>query len=72
MKPEPLYLISFFSAIIIVMTVHSIIKVLNIALKRNELSKRKYRILIASSIGIGVVTASILPFGYHKPFEMIM
>jgi phosphotransferase system glucose/maltose/N-acetylglucosamine-specific IIC component len=67
-----LYLISFFSAVIIVMTVHSIIKVLNIALKRKEISKRKHRLWIASSIAIGFITASILPFGYHKILEVIV
>ncbi|RIW30373.1 hypothetical protein D3H55_16680 [Bacillus salacetis] len=72
MELEPLYLMSLFSAIIIVMTVHSIIKVLNIALKRKEISRRKYWLWFASSIGIGVVTASLLPFGYHKIIEMIL
>ncbi|MDF2855771.1 MAG: hypothetical protein K0Q87_1622 [Neobacillus sp.] len=64
-------LISFFSAIIIFMTVYSIIKVLIIAYKRKEITLRKFIVLVASSILVGLFVASVLPFGYQKVFEVI-
>ena len=66
------FLISFFSAVIIYITVHSIIKALNIALNRNEISKRKYRLIMAISIFIGTFVAVILPFGYQRLFDAIL
>ncbi|MGD7043103.1 hypothetical protein [Jeotgalibacillus proteolyticus] len=66
------FLISFFSAVIIFITVHSIIKVLNIALNRDEISKRKYRLMMAVSIFVGTFVALVLPFGYQRLFEAIM
>ncbi|MBP1970265.1 antibiotic biosynthesis monooxygenase (ABM) superfamily enzyme [Virgibacillus natechei] len=62
-------LISIFSAIIIFITVYSMIKVLNIAYKREEITPRKRRVLVTSSILIGLLVTSILPFGYQKIFD---
>ncbi|WP_085505187.1 hypothetical protein [Thalassobacillus devorans] len=66
------FLISFFSAVIIFITVHSIIKVLSIALNRDEISKRKYKLIMAISIFIGTFVAVVLPFGYQRLFDAIM
>lgn len=66
------FLISFFSAVIIYMTVHSIIKALNIALNRNEISKRKYRLIKAISIFIGTLVAVVFPFGYQRLLDAIL
>ncbi|WP_077622373.1 hypothetical protein [Sediminibacillus massiliensis] len=66
------FLISFFSAIIIFITVFSIIKVLNIALTRKEISKRNYRLMMTGTIFIGVSASAILPFGYQMLFESIL
>ncbi len=65
-------LMSIFSAIIIYITVFSIIKVLIIAYKREEITFRKFVGLVISSIVIGLFTASILPFGYQKIFDIIL
>ena len=64
-------LTSVFSAIIIFITVFSMIKAFMIAYKRNEISLRKFIVFSTSSIVIGVIVASILPFGYLKIFEFI-
>lgn len=53
------------------MTISTIIKALNIALKRKEISKQKYRLLVASSTMIGVSIATALPFIFIKVFERI-
>ncbi|PFG12257.1 hypothetical protein [Bacillus sp. es.036] len=66
------FLISFFSAVIIYITVHSIIQALNIALNRNEISKRKYCLFMAISIFIGTFVAVVLPFGYQRLFDAIL
>ncbi|MDO6655820.1 hypothetical protein [Anaerobacillus sp. 1_MG-2023] len=66
------FVMSFFSAVIIYITVHSIIKALNIALNRNEISKRKYRLIMAISISIGTFVAIVLPFGYQRLFAAIL
>ncbi len=54
------------------MTVHSIIKALKIALNRNEISERKYRLIMAVSIFIGTFVAVVLPFGYERLFDVIL
>lgn len=68
----PVILTSVFSAIIIFITVFSLIKVLNIAYKRREISMLKYRILAISFIVVGVSIASILPYGFQRVFEIIV
>nr|WP_246231613.1 hypothetical protein [Sporosarcina jiandibaonis] len=65
-------LISIFSAIIIFMTVYSLIKVFNIAYKRRELSLRKFRLLVTASFLAGLLVGSILPFFYQKIFDGIL
>lgn len=65
-------LISIFSAIIIFITVFSMIKVLGIAYKRDEISILKYRVLATSFTVIGMLVVSLLPFGYQKIFEIIL
>lgn len=67
-----IFLISIFSIIIIYITVSSIIKVLKIAFKRKEISERKHRLMVASSIVIGISIATALPFVYIKLFEFII
>ncbi|MGE7186834.1 hypothetical protein ACQKKK_23585 [Peribacillus sp. NPDC006672] len=64
-------LASVFSAIIIFITVYSMIKVLIIGYKRNEISLRKFIIFATSSIVIGLIVASVLPFGYQKIMDYI-
>ena len=68
----PVILTSIYSAVIIFITVFSMIKVLSIAYKRKEISTLKFSILSVSCIGVGMFIASILPFGYQKIFEMII
>ncbi|WP_342431012.1 hypothetical protein [Neobacillus sp. FSL H8-0543] len=64
-------LISVTSAIIIFMTVIYLMKAFNIAYKRNEISLRKFIVFSTSSIGIGVIVASVLPFGYQKIWDSL-
>jgi hypothetical protein len=68
----PVILTSIFSAIIIFITVFSMIRVLSIAYKRKEISILKFSILSVSFIGVGMLIAAILPFGYQKIVEMII
>nr|WP_289037744.1 hypothetical protein [uncultured Allobacillus sp.] len=65
------FLVSLNSVLIVYMTISTIIKALNIALKRKEISKQKYRLLVASSTMIGVSIATALPFVFIKVFERI-
>jgi hypothetical protein len=67
--------ISFFVIAIVYITyiaVSSMIKILNTAYKRKEISKRNYRLLVISSVLIGIFTATILPLGFIKLFEFII
>jgi hypothetical protein len=68
----PVILTCIFSAIIIFITVFSLIRVLSIAYKRKEISSMKFSILSVSLIGVGMLIAAIIPFGYQKLFEMII
>ncbi|WP_096202268.1 hypothetical protein [Bacillus sp. FJAT-45350] len=68
----PVIITSIFSAIIIFITVFSMIKVLSIAYKRKEISVLKFRIIAVSLIVVGMFIASILPFGYQKIYEIII
>ena len=68
----PVILISVFSAIIIFITVFSMIKVLSIAYKRKDISILKYRVFATSFIVVGMLVASLLPFGYQKIYEIIL
>jgi heme/copper-type cytochrome/quinol oxidase subunit 2 len=65
-------LISIFSAIIIFITVYFMIKVFIIAYKRNEITLRKLRVSVTTSIVIGLIIASSLPFGYQKLFDTFL
>ncbi|KZM54385.1 hypothetical protein A3Q35_01880 [Aeribacillus pallidus] len=62
---------SVFSAIIIFITVFSMIRVFIIAFKRKEISLRKFIIFTISSIVTGLIIASVLPFVYQKIFHYI-
>ncbi|MBV7507368.1 hypothetical protein KW850_19190 [Bacillus sp. sid0103] len=64
-------LASVFSAIILFITVFFMMKVFNIAFKRNEISLRKCIIFSTSSIVIGLLVASVLPFGYQKIIDYV-
>lgn len=64
-------LTSVFSAIILFITVFSMIKVFMIAYKRNEISLRKFIVFSTTSIVIGSIIAIVLPFGYQKIFDYI-
>ncbi|AOV07364.1 hypothetical protein [Sporosarcina ureilytica] len=64
-------LMSFFSIVIVYITIHSLIKAFNIAINRREISKQKYRFLVSSSILVGLSIATVLPFGYYKLVETI-
>ncbi len=63
---------TIFSAIIICITVLSIVKVLRIGFRRGEISLLKYRVLTTSFIGIGISIAFGLYFGYRELFEIIL
>lgn len=65
------FLASAFSALIIAITVFSMIKVLMIAYKRKELTLRKFIIYTGVAVMTGLITASVLPFGYQKIFSLI-
>lgn len=65
------FLTSVFSAIILFITVFSMIKVFVIAYKRNEISLRKFIVFSTTSIVIGSIIAIVLPFGYQKIFDYI-
>ncbi|WP_335712699.1 hypothetical protein [Neobacillus drentensis] len=64
-------LASVFSAIIIFITVFFMMKLFIIAFKRNDISLRKCIIFSTSSIVIGLLVASVLPFGYQKIIDYI-
>jgi len=68
----PVILMSIFSAIIIFMTVFTMMKALSIAYKRKDISILKYRVLATSFIVVGTLVASLLPFGYQKIVEIIL
>lgn len=68
----PVILTSIFSALIIFITVFSMIKVLSIASRRKEISILRYRVLATSFIVVGMLIASVLPFAYQKIFEIIL
>lgn len=56
--------IGFFVIAIVYITyiaVSSMIKILNVAFKRKEISERKHKMLVTSSVAIGITTATILP-----------
>jgi uncharacterized membrane protein len=72
MSKMEVILTSVFSAIIILITVFSMIRVFNIAYKRNELSRRKFVVYSTFSIIIGVIVASIFPFGYERIMNAIV
>lgn len=61
---------NFFLAIIILITVYGMIKVFSIAYKRKEISLRKFTIFTSSAIVIGLMNASVLPFGYQKILDI--
>jgi hypothetical protein len=65
------FLASAFSALIIAITVFSMIKVLMIAYKRKELTLRVFIIYTTTAVMIGLIVASVLPFGYRKIFSLI-
>jgi hypothetical protein len=65
-------LTSVFSAIIILITVFSMMKVFIIAYKRKEIPLRKLIFFSASSIVIGVIVAFVLPFVYQHIVEYIL
>lgn len=64
-------LTSVFSAIMIFITVSFMMKAFIIAYKRNEISLRKFIVFSTFSIVIGVIVASVLPFGYQNILEYI-
>lgn len=64
-------LMSLFSIVIVFITIHSLIKVFNIAIERREISKQNYRISVSSSILVGVSVATALPLGYYKLVETL-
>ncbi|MER2120468.1 MAG: hypothetical protein ABS935_09390 [Solibacillus sp.] len=68
----PVFMTSVFSAIIIFITIFTMIKVLSIANKRKEISMAKYCLYAASFIVAGIIIASMLPFGYQKIYEVIL
>lgn len=65
------FLTSIFSAIIIMITVISMNRVFYIALQRREVSRRKYLVLASSSVVVGFLIASILPFAYEHIFQTV-
>lgn len=66
------FLVSLFSIIIIFITVFSMVKVFNIAYQRKEITRKNFRIYVASAVVIGVCIAVILPYGYQYMFETFL
>ncbi|RTR35339.1 hypothetical protein EKG37_05530 [Robertmurraya yapensis] len=64
-------LTSLFSAIIIFITIFSLMKAFIIAYKRNEISLRRFIVFSTFSMVIGIIVASLLPFGYQKIFDYL-
>lgn len=64
-------LLSIFSAIIILMTVYSMVRVFKIAKKRSDITNNQYKTYVTIAIASGLVMATILPFGYLKLVEML-
>ncbi|MFL8935206.1 hypothetical protein ACKA06_00275 [Rossellomorea oryzaecorticis] len=64
-------LASAFSALIIAITVLSMIKVLMIAYKRKELTYRKFITYVTAAAMTGLIVASVLPFVYGKIYSLI-
>jgi hypothetical protein len=69
--PMEVILASAFSALIIAITVFSMIKVLMIAYKRKELTHRKFIIYTITAVMTGLIAASVLPFVYGKIYSLI-
>jgi hypothetical protein len=65
-------LISIHSAIIIFITVFSLVKVLKIAYERKEITRMKLRLYVTTAIVVGVFIASALPIGYQKVFDTFL
>ncbi|HEY4553924.1 MAG TPA: hypothetical protein VIG80_12065 [Bacillaceae bacterium] len=61
-----LILINVFSAIIVGITIFSIIKVLRLAYKRGELNGRKFRLYTLLSAGTGILAIYVLSIVYSK------
>ncbi|GAB3049764.1 hypothetical protein [Virgibacillus ainsalahensis] len=61
-----------FSAVIIFITIFSMIKILNIAYKRGEISLRKYKVFVIISIVIGIFAVIVLYYGYQIIFEAVL
>ncbi|WP_171050757.1 hypothetical protein [Bacillus sp. BHET2] len=57
-------MICFFAFVIIYQTVFAMIKVLQIALERRQITNQKYKVMLTSSITVGSVSAALLPVGY--------
>ncbi|KSU61802.1 hypothetical protein AS034_13290 [[Bacillus] enclensis] len=64
-------LASAFSALIIAITVFSMIKVLMIAYKRKELTYRKFITYVTAAAMTGLIVSSVLPFVYGKIYSLI-
>ena len=61
-----LILINVFSAVIVGITIFSIIKVLRLAYKRGELNGRKFRLYTLLSAGTGILAIYVLSIVYSK------
>ena len=64
-------LLSVFSALIILITIYFLIKLFIAAYMRKEISFRKFLLFSTSSILIGLIVVSVLPFGYQKIIDYI-
>ncbi|MGF2616442.1 hypothetical protein FZC84_01475 [Rossellomorea vietnamensis] len=67
-----LFIFSVFTTLIIFMTAYFLVKLFNIAYKRQVITIRKFRVLSLTVIGFAVLITSILPFFYHKLINVLL
>ncbi|MFS0862365.1 hypothetical protein [Fredinandcohnia sp. 179-A 10B2 NHS] len=63
---------SLFSALIIFICVFQMIRVYKITVERNQLTVRKGVLYSIITSVVGLIIASVLPFGYSKIIELIL
>ncbi|MFK3938019.1 hypothetical protein ACI2JA_11005 [Alkalihalobacillus sp. NPDC078783] len=65
-------LATIYSTIILIMTVYFIVKMLNIAYKRNEITIRKFILIATASITIGITLSVLSLYMYQTLFGLLL
>ena len=65
-------LATIYSTIILIMTVYFIVKMLNIAYKRNEITIRKFILITTASITIGITLSVLSLYMYQTLFGLLL